>query len=244
MRLDRFLSEMTSFSRSEIKQIVRKGRVRINGQIVKKADIRIDTSSDRVSLDGKEVLWTPFAYYMLNKPAGVVTATHDDHDQTVLDLMKGVQGKDLFPVGRLDKDTEGLLLITNDGKLAHYMLSPSRHVPKIYLARIDQPVTEEDIKMFEEGLRIDDEWTTKPAKLSVIQSGPDVLCEVTICEGRFHQVKRMFEAVGKKVLYLKRTSMGPLVLDEQLKAGHYRPLTEEEKAALTLLIPAEEREDK
>ena len=170
-------------------------------------------------------------YYMLNKPAGVVSATEDSRDTTVLDLIRDKKRKDLFPVGRLDKDTEGLLLITNDGALAHRLLSPKKHVDKVYYAKVQGKVTEEDVRCFQEGVNIGtdgkEEWT-RPGTLEIIRSSSESEIRLSICEGKYHQVKRMFQAVGKEVTYLKRESMGPLVLDENLHSGEYRPLTKEE----------------
>ena len=242
MRLDRFLSEMTSFSRNEIKSMIRKGRVKVGGRIVQKPETRIDTADDEIALDNEIISWEPFVYYMMNKPAGVVTATQDRREKTVLDLISDAKRKDLFPVGRLDKDTEGLLLLTNDGPLAHFLLSPARHVAKTYLAEVERPVTDNDIRQFEEGLRIDDDWTAQPAELAMTDDPDKYVCTVTIYEGRYHQVKRMFEAVGNKVLYLKRLSMGPLELDPGLRTGTWRPLTKQETEALAELMPASERE--
>ena len=167
-------------------------------------------------------------YYMLNKPAGVVSAVTDTREKTVLDLLTGKKRKDLFPVGRLDKDTEGLLLITNDGELSHRLLSPSKHVDKTYFARIQGRATADDIRAFSEGIDIGDEKPALPAVLKILKTGDTSEVEITIQEGRFHQVKRMFEAVGKKVIYLKRLSMGSVVLDETLPPGGYRELTKEE----------------
>ena len=166
----------------------------------------------------------------MNKPAGVISATEDTRDRTVLDLLEGQQRKDLFPVGRLDRDTEGLLLITNDGELAHRLLSPRNHVDKVYFARLDAPVGETECRLFAEGLKVDETLTAMPAALEILEPGNEV--KVTIREGKFHQIKRMFAAVGREVLYLKRLSMGPLALDGSLPPGAYRRLTEEEESAI------------
>ena len=176
--------------------------------------------------------YTEFYYYMLNKPSGYVSATDDNTAPTVLSLLKGAPGKDLFPVGRLDKDTEGLLLITNDGALAHRLLSPRHHVDKTYFVRADGAVTEDDCSRLEAGVDIGEDRPTLPARAALLSSGPVSEVELTIHEGKFHQVKRMFQAVGKPVLYLRRLSMGSLTLDETLPPGQYRPLREEEIAAL------------
>lgn len=230
MRLDKYLAEMGAGTRQEVKKKIRQGRVLVNGSVVKAAETKIDEKSDEVVLDGRNISYVSYEYYMLNKPAGVVSATEDRRDTTVLDLIKDKKRKDLFPVGRLDKDTEGLLLITNDGDLAHRLLAPKKHVDKIYYARIDGNVTEDDVKKFKEGINIgtDEEEMTRPAKLEIIKSGGESEIRLTIHEGKFHQVKRMFHAVGKEVTYLKRECMGSLSLDEKLKPGEYRLLTEEE----------------
>lgn len=228
IRLDKYLADMGVGTRSELKKIIRSGRVQIDHIPVKKPDEKIDIEKQTVMLDGQVIAYQTVEYYMLHKPAGVVSATKDQKEKTVLDLIDEKKRKDLFPVGRLDKDTEGLLLITNDGKLAHQLLAPGKHVDKVYYAQIAGKVTEEDGEYFARGVDIGDEELTLPAKLEILVSGEESEVLLTIQEGRFHQVKRMFEAVGKKVTYLKRLSMGSLVLDENLKAGEYRPLTKEE----------------
>lgn len=233
MRLDRYLSEMGKGTRSEIRQCIKKGRVRVNKATVREFGVRILPGTDMVELDGVPVLYEEYEYYMLNKPSGVVSASRDRTDLTVVGLIGESRRKDLFPVGRLDKDTEGLLIITNDGELAHRLLSPKRHVDKVYYARVEGTVTEAEIRRFEEGLNVDAEFTAMPAGLTVT-AVKDGLSEVllTIREGKFHQVKRMFEAVGMKVVYLKRLQMGPLELDESLAPGEYRRLTQEEQEAI------------
>lgn len=228
IRLDKYLSEMGAGTRSEVKKAIRSGQVLVDGVAAKKPEQKIDTLNQAVAYKGCPIKYREKEYYMLHKPAGVVSASRDTREVTVLDLITGQKRKDLFPVGRLDKDTEGLLLITNDGELAHRLLSPSKHVDKVYLARIDGTVSEEDVNAFKKGLDIGDETLTKPARLEILSSGEESEILLTIQEGRFHQVKRMFEAVGKRVLYLKRLSMGSLVLDETLKKGDFRPLTVEE----------------
>ena len=228
IRLDKYLADMGLGTRSELKKMIRSGRVQIDGVPAKKPEEKVDVESQTVTVDGKAVAYQTVEYYMLHKPAGVVSATKDKKEKTVLDLIGGQKRKDLFPVGRLDKDTEGLLLLTNDGDLAHRLLSPGKHVDKVYFARIDGKVTEEDVLRFSKGLDIGDADLTLPAKLEILTSAEESEILLTIQEGRFHQVKRMFEAVGKKVTYLKRMSMGSLVLDENLKKGEYRPLTKEE----------------
>ena len=230
MRLDKYLAEMGVGTRQEVKKQIRQGKAAVNGTVVKAADTKIDETSDEVTISGRNISYVSYEYYMLNKPAGVVSATEDRRDTTVIDLIKEKKRKDLFPVGRLDKDTEGLLLITNDGDLAHRLLAPKKHVDKVYYAKIDGMVTEEDVKRFAEGIDIgaEEEEMTRPAKLDIMKSAEESEICLTIHEGKFHQVKRMFLAVGKEVTYLKRERMGTLCLDENLKPGEYRLLTEEE----------------
>lgn len=230
MRLDKYLAEMGVGTRQEVKKQIRQGKAAVNGTVVKAADTKIDETCDEVTISGRNISYVSYEYYMLNKPGGVVSATEDRRDTTVIDLIKDKKRKDLFPVGRLDKDTEGLLLITNDGDLAHRLLAPKKHVDKVYYAKIDGMVTEEDVKRFAEGIDIgaEEEEMTRPAKLDIMKSAEESEIRLTIHEGKFHQVKRMFLAVGKEVTYLKRERMGPLCLDENLKPGEYRLLTEEE----------------
>ena len=230
IRLDKFLADAGAGTRSQVKKLICQGRVRINGEYVKKPESKLDLSSDRVELDGEPVQTeAAFVYYLLNKPAGYISATEDPREKTVLELVPRAGRRKLFPVGRLDKDTEGLLLITDDGELAHQLLSPKKHVDKTYYARISGEMTPEDIRIFEEGVDIGEDKLTLPARLEILQAG-DGQSEIllTICEGKFHQVKRMVEAVGKKVTYLKRISMGGLTLPEDLKTGECRLLTPEE----------------
>lgn len=228
IRLDKYLADMGCGTRSEVKLYMKKGRVTVNGEVVKSPELKLNVESDLVCFDGAVVGYAEYEYFMLNKPAGVISATEDSFSETVIDLIETAKRKDLFPVGRLDKDTEGLLLITNDGALAHELLSPRKHVDKTYFAKVEGVVTEEDVVLFKEGLVVDEGFTAKPARLVIQSSGPISEIELTITEGKFHQVKRMFEAVGKEVIYLKRLSMGPLVLDESLQPGEYRTLTEHE----------------
>ncbi len=232
LRLDKLLADMGYGTRSEIKKEIAKGGVTVNGTVMKKPEAKIDTERDIVCIKGEKAVYARYEYFMLNKPAGVVSATMDRRERTVLDLIEDKKRDDLFPVGRLDKDTEGLLLITNNGELAHQLLSPKKHVDKVYFARVRGTVTEEDIKMFSEGLDIGDEKKTLPAQLSILSSGEISETRITIREGRFHQIKRMFAAVGKEVVYLKRLGMGTLTLDESLAPGEYRRLTEEEVTGL------------
>lgn len=285
IRLDKFLANAGCGTRTEVKQLLKKGLVTVNGEVLLRPEIKIDDTADRVSCQGKDVSPACFYYYMLNKPAGYLSATRDDRQPVVLDLMKEPGKEGLFPVGRLDIDTEGLLLLTNDGALAHGLLAPGRHVEKTYLALLDGPLTEEDCRKFEEGLDIGEKRMTMPARLvypaeadvaalrweknpgkagtrlmeeqrkesfsrirrydeeasreSGSQDGDGLPKEsgsfagefwarVTVCEGKYHQVKRMFEAVGRSVRYLKRVSMGSLRLDPALASGEYRRLTREE----------------
>ena len=225
IRLDKFLCEMEVGTRSQVKEMVKKGQVSVNGEIIKKADYKFDETTAKVCVKEREISYQRFYYYMLNKPAGVVSATTDNHDRTVLDLLKDAPGKDLFPVGRLDKDTEGLLLITNDGELSHNLLSPKKHVDKTYLVKTAEVVTSNMVQVLEKGVDIGEEKLTLPAKVKVME---DKEIELTITEGKFHQVKRMLKAVDNEVVYLKRLSMGSLMLDEELELGEYRPLTEKE----------------
>lgn len=233
LRLDKYLADMQVGTRTEVKQLIKKGQVSVDGEIAKKPEQKIDSSQAQVIVQGERVGYTEMEYWMLHKPGGYVSATVDKKEKTVLELLKDSKRKDLFPVGRLDKDTEGLLFLTNDGELAHQLLSPKKHVDKTYYAKIDGVVTEEHVKVFAEGLDIGEKSKTMPAKLEILSvKGQISEIKVTIQEGKFHQVKRMFEAIGTKVTYLKRLSMGTLVLDEKLPLGEARLLTEEEIAAL------------
>lgn len=231
IRLDKYLADMSIGTRQEVKKYIRQGRVKINEDIIKKPEYKIREDEDKITFDGAPVAYETFEYYMLNKPAGVISATEDKRDKTVLDLIKEKKRKDLFPVGRLDKDTEGLLLITNDGALAHRLLSPKKHVDKCYYAEISGGVTEDDVRVFKERINIgtqeEPEWTM-PAELKILEKGTVSRIRLTIREGKFHQVKRMFLAVGKEVVYLKRERMGALVLDEELAPGEYRKLKDSE----------------
>ncbi|MDF2922792.1 MAG: pseudouridine synthase [Paenibacillaceae bacterium] len=230
-RLDKLLAHSGFGSRSEIRLLVKRNGVQVNGKTVKDSGLQVNPETDAIIVDGEPVHYREFVYLMMNKPPGVVSATEDNRDRTVIDLLgKEYSHYDLFPVGRLDKDTEGLLLLTNDGKLAHELLSPRKHVPKMYYAEVTGAVGEEDRKAFSSGVELDDGYVTLPAQLVILaegdpQKGQSSKIELTIMEGKFHQVKRMFEAVGKKVTYLKRMKMGSLLLDEYLDLGQYRELT-------------------
>ena len=232
IRLDKYLADMGCGTRSQVKREIAGGSVMVNGAPARRPEDKIDTEKDSVVFRGSPLGYTEYEYFMLNKPAGVVSATEDRTERTVLDLIDARQRKDLFPVGRLDKDTEGLLLVTNDGGMAHRLLSPKKHVDKVYYAKVAGRITEEHVRLFAEGLDIGDEKPTLPAELTVLSSGEISEIELVIREGRFHQVKRMFQAAGGEVIYLKRLHMGSLVLDRELQPGEYRKLTEEEVRAL------------
>ena len=228
-RIDKILSNLGYGSRSELKKLCKSGLVKVNGKVINNPGVQVDVENDEILFDGEKVVYKEFIYLMLNKPDGYISATFDKRDPIVLDLIdKEALIFEPFPVGRLDKDTEGLLVLTNDGQLAHRVLSPKKHVPKTYYAKVEGVVTEEDVKAFAEGVTLDDGYETMPAELEILKSDDISEIELTIHEGKFHQVKRMFESVGKKVVYLKRLSMGKLKLDEGLALGEYRELTEEE----------------
>lgn len=232
MRLDKYLSDMGIGTRSEIKGYIRKGRLKVNGQSVIRPEMQV-SGDDDILFDGKTISYVSMEYYMLYKPSGVLSASRDGREETVVDMITDRKRKGLFPVGRLDKDTEGLLLITNDGELAHRLLSPKRHVPKVYFVRVDGRITEETVLQFQDGIRVDGEFTALPAKLTILRSDvSEAEAELTIYEGKFHQVKRMFAAEGLTVTYLKRLSMGSLVLEEALGKGGFRPLFKEEVEGL------------
>ena len=225
MRLDKFLCDNNIGTRSQVKEYIKKGQVSVNGQTAKKPDTKVNEETDIVTFQGKELQYQKYVYYMLNKPEGVVSATNDNTAPTVTSLLTVAEQKELFPVGRLDKDTTGLLLLTNDGALAHDLLSPKKHVDKTYLVTPEKPLSAEDIHRLESGLDIGDDKTTSPAKAVLTADGNLLL---TIHEGRFHQVKRMLQAIDNQVLTLERVSFGPLSLDPALSRGEYRRLTEEE----------------
>lgn len=225
MRLDKFLCDNNIGTRSQVKEYIKKGHVTINGQTVKRPETKVNEDTDIVTCQGKEIHYQKYVYYMLNKPEGVVSATNDNTATTVVSLLKVPEQKDLFPVGRLDKDTTGLLLLTNDGALAHDLLSPKKHVDKTYRVKPEKPLSAEDIHRLESGLEIGDDKPTAPAKAVLTEDG-DLL--LTIHEGRFHQVKRMLQAIGNQVLTLERIRFGSLSLDPALSGGDYRALTEEE----------------
>ena len=233
-RIDKILSNLGYGTRKDLKKIVKNGMVQVNGVTIKDSAMKVDPEKDKIVINGEEIFYREFIYLMMNKPAGVVSATFDNRDETVIDLLEVEhQVFEPFPVGRLDKDTVGLLLLTNDGELNHRLISPKWKVDKVYFAKIDKKVTEDDVEKFKKGITLGDGYTCKEAILE-IQSASDEGSEIvlTIQEGKFHQVKRMFEAVGKKVTYLKRIEFGTLPLDDDLEEGEYRELTEEEVAIL------------
>ena len=231
MRLDKFLVTCAVGSRTEVKNLLKAGRVTVNGKKEKSAKLQIDEERDEIRFDGQVLEYEEFVYYMMNKPQGVISATEDSKHRTVLDLLDDIaRTKEVFPVGRLDIDTHGLLLLTNDGQLAHALLSPKRHVDKTYLAHVEGIMTQEDVETFVKGIPLKD-FTCQPAKLEIVSVDSvknQSLVRVTIAEGKFHQVKRMVAYCGKEVVDLQRLTMGTLVLDENLERGEWRRLTREE----------------
>lgn len=229
-RIDKILSNVGYGTRKEVKALIKNGEVLVDGSGVKDSGTLVNPETSKIEVFGEEIRYRKFIYLMMNKPDGVVSATFDNYDETVIDLLEEEhKAFNPFPVGRLDKDTVGLLIITNDGELNHRLISPKWHVDKVYYAEIDKEVNDKDIKAFNEGITLDDDYKCMPAKLNIIKSdenGAEV--NVTIQEGKFHQVKRMFESLGKKVVYLKRISFGNLSLDTNLVEGHYRELSKEE----------------
>ena len=228
-RLDKILATTGRWSRREAGALIRRGAVLVDGEPVRSPDAKTDPETSVVTAEGERLIWRRYTWVMLNKPAGYLSATEDGRGTTVLDLLpRELQRQGLFPVGRLDKDTEGLLLLTNEGPLAHALLSPKRHVDKVYYARVDGCLNEGDCAAFADGLSLSDGLECLPAKLEILPGTGGTEALVTLREGKFHQVKRMFQAAGKEVLYLKRLQMGPLVLDESLKPGEYRTLNTQE----------------
>ncbi|MGY0694743.1 pseudouridine synthase [Virgibacillus sp. FSP13] len=229
MRLDKLLANTGFGSRKDVKGLLKKKQVTVNDLIQKDGSVHVDPAKDVITVNGKSVQYQKYLYIMLHKPQGYISATVDDKEKTVVDLLNGGhQHFKPFPVGRLDKDTEGLLLLTNDGELAHQLTSPRKEIKKTYAAKVAGLVTDQDMSLFKQGVVLEDGYKTKPAELIILQAGNISEIELTITEGKYHQVKRMFEAVGKKVTYLKRLRMGELQLDETLALGEYRELTEEE----------------
>lgn len=229
-RIDKILSNMGYGTRKEVKQLIRSGLVELDGTVVKDSGQLADAECQKIMVEGRRLLYRKYIYIMMNKPQGVISATEDNCEKTVIDLLpEEFRVYNPFPVGRLDKDTEGLLLITNDGQLSHRLLSPKKHVPKAYTAMVRGRVTEEDVEAFSRGVTLEDGYKTMASQLLILERGSVSSVEITIYEGKFHQVKRMFQSVGKEVIYLKRISMGELKLDEALKPGSFRELNENER---------------
>lgn len=224
MRLDKFLANMGVGTRTEVKQLLKKGKVTVNTSVEKSPKSYINPTEDMVCVNEKQVEFVNNVYIMLNKPKGYISATHDESNRTVIDLIPEYQHLNIFPVGRLDKDTEGLLLITNDGQFSHNLMSPSKHVSKIYEVTSQNPVTKADIDAFKKGIILSD-GPVKPAQLTRIN---ETTSQVTIYEGKYHQVKRMFHAIENEVLELKRLKIAKLALDENLKSGEYKLLSDKE----------------
>ena len=235
MRLDKFLGENGLGSRSQVKDVLKKGLVLVNGRAEKSPKTQINETADEVVVSGQKLTYEKFVYYLLNKPKGYISATEDERHKTVLDLLdETARQKEVFPVGRLDIDTHGLLLLTNNGKLAHAMLSPKKHVEKIYRAKVAGLMNQSDVERFARGIELKD-FTCHPAQLKIVELDEEKeisLVEITLAEGKFHQVKRMVAACGKEVTDLQRLSMGPLQLDPELALGEWRRLTEEEMKSL------------
>ena len=234
-RLDKIIAGSGFGTRKEVKQLLRKKRVSVDGEVIQDGAVHVDPENSVITVDGEPIQYREFIYLMMNKPAGVVSATYDSKEETVLDLVPAEYlFFEPFPVGRLDKDTEGLLLLTNDGALSHRLLSPKRHVAKVYYAQLNAPVGEKEKVCFQQGITLDDGYVTLPAKLEKAQD--ETCVYVTVHEGKFHQVKRMFEALGNRVEYLQRVAFGPLNLDEDLELGEVRELTKEEIDALSAQV--------
>jgi pseudouridylate synthase len=235
MRLDKFLVENGLGSRSQVKELLKKGLVLVNGRAEKSPKTQINETADEVVVSGQKLTYEKFVYYLLNKPKGYISATEDERHKTVLDLLdETARQKEVFPVGRLDIDTHGLLLLTNNGKLAHAMLSPKKHVEKIYRAQVAGLMNQSDVERFATGIELKD-FTCQPAQLKILEVDEEKetsLVEISLAEGKFHQVKRMVAACGKEVTDLQRLSMGPLQLDPELALGEWRRLTEEEMKSL------------
>lgn len=226
VRLDKALASVGTKSRSDVKKLIKNGSVNVNGVVIKSADTKVDSEKDKVAVNGEEINIKEHIYIMLNKPAGVVSATEDNIDKTVIDILpENLKRKGLFPVGRLDKDTEGLLIITNDGDFAHRILSPTKKVYKVYIAVLDGKISEDDIKAFNEGIVFADGTRCKSAKLEIVKNDIPYTARVEICEGKFHQVKKMFKVCGKNVLYLQRICIGGLVLDGNLHKGQAKEIS-------------------
>lgn len=228
-RLDKILSNMGYGSRKDVKKYIREGRVKVNGETIVKNQFKVNPYENEILFENQEVRYREYIYLMMNKPQGLVSSTHDPHYQTVIEMLDyEYLIFDPFPAGRLDVDTEGLVLITNDGKLAHELLSPKKGVEKSYYVEVDGYLEEKHIEKMGEGVKLDDGYKTLPGQLEIIKGDIISKANLTITEGKFHQVKRMFKSIGMEVLYLKRISLGNLKLDENLELGEYRELTEEE----------------
>lgn len=237
MRLDKFLADMQLGSRKEVKSYIKKGLVQVNQVTVKQDKFQVQPETDEIFFDGEKIGYQQFFYYMLNKPAGVISATRDTQHKTVMDFLQKPDFRpDLFPVGRLDKDTEGFVLLSNDGNLAHRLLAPKKHVEKEYFAKVEGIVSQADVTAFAKGLLLDKGELALPGELTILkvdEENETSEISLIIHEGKFHQVKRMVQAVGKKVVYLRRDRIGSVRLDKALSLGKYRPLTDEELAVLS-----------
>ena len=228
-RLDKILSSQGTLSRRDVKEIIKKGRVTLNGTVVRDSAVKVDLNVDTVAIDNEKITLKKHIYIMMNKPQGVISASDSEDDETVVDLVPDeLFRKGLFPAGRLDKDTTGFVLITDDGDFAHKILSPKNHIFKTYLARLEHELTQNDIEMLEKGITLADGTTLKEAEVEVVENTETPLIRIMICEGKYHQVKRMFAATGNKVVALHRSKMGELSLDPQLKPGECREITPEE----------------
>jgi len=239
IRLDKFISNSSKYSRNEVKKIIKSGRVTVDEIKVKNADIKIDIDKNIIKIDNKQIIYRKYTYIMINKPKGVICATSDNNEKTIIDLLKDdYKNMNLFPVGRLDKDTVGLVIITNDGEFAHNSLSPKKHITKTYYAKIKGVVTEEDIIKFKNGITIDNGYKCKSSSIEIMKIEKEnniSHINIEISEGKFHQIKRMFEAINKKVIYLKRIKFYDIILDKNLKEGQYRELNEKEMSIISEL---------
>ncbi len=235
MRLDKFLANSGIGTRKEVKKFLKKNLVTVNDEIVKKPEMHINPEEDVITFDDIPIEYEPVVYLMMNKPAGFVSATEDDEQETVIDIVPEYMHLDLFPVGRLDKDTEGLLLLTNDGKFSHQLMSPKQKVAKKYYVEVSGHISDDAIDIFKAGIDLGD-FTSSPSELEIVENGEESIAYVTIYEGKFHQVKRMFHSIGCEVTYLKRVQIADLELDERLELGEYRHLLEEDFKFLNLSV--------
>lgn len=228
-RIDKILASQNVGSRKEVQALIRKGVIKVNGEVIRKKDVKINPEKDEIKIMDEVLKFSKYMYIMMNKPAGVISASRDPKLKTVIDLVpNNFKRKDLFPAGRLDRDTEGLLIITNDGDLAHRILLPKKKIYKTYMAIIDSEVTDKTVKAFKEGIKFEDGTVCLPADLKILKSEVNSLVEVKICEGKFHQIKKMFISVGMKVIYLKRVKIGNLMLDNNLNYGECKQLNKED----------------